>query len=200
MITGTYPHEVRAAFRALGIDWHRRPVSGKPTLAAWLKGTQADRTEGRVFLVVAGNHWQLITGRRYACGRIGAIVSIRDEKVKRRARVTEVYELVELNNAAAVRRKTIATLAADAAHKTHQRSSDAADQRYVKSVAAQHGFTVEVDHWGGGSKTIYCFCPDWMSDLDPNIETSAYSWSEARDRIDELVELMNEMEQQRAAA
>ena len=63
------------------------------TLAGWLKHTVKDRTADRVFLLVAGWHWQLVQGRRYVCGQTKEIVSIRDKRVKRRARVAEVYEL-----------------------------------------------------------------------------------------------------------
>lgn len=67
----------------------------RPTLAAWLRESKASRSAGRVWLIVAGNHFQLVTGRRYACGRIGEIVSIRDKRVQRRARVKSVYEVTK---------------------------------------------------------------------------------------------------------
>jgi len=70
-------------------------TSGDLTLAQWLKQTVDIRTAGRVFLVVARNHWQVITGRRYCCGQTGKIISIRDKGCKRRARVTEVYEITQ---------------------------------------------------------------------------------------------------------
>lgn len=63
------------------------------TLAGWLKASVKDRDAKSVFLVVAGWHWQLVQGRRYVCGLTKEIVSIRDKRVKRRARVAEVYEL-----------------------------------------------------------------------------------------------------------
>ena len=63
------------------------------TLAGWLKASVKDRDAKSVFLVVAGWHWQLVQGRRYVCGLTGDIVSIRDKRVKRRARVAEVFEL-----------------------------------------------------------------------------------------------------------
>jgi hypothetical protein len=67
---------------------------GELTLAQWLKESVKLRTAGRVFLVAAGQHWQIITGRRYCCGITKQIVSITDKLVKRRARVTEVYEIL----------------------------------------------------------------------------------------------------------
>ena len=65
----------------------------RPTLTQWLKKSKEDRTAGRVFLLVAGNHYQLVSGKRYVCGISKDIVSIKGEVVKRRARVSDVWEL-----------------------------------------------------------------------------------------------------------
>ena len=54
-------------------------------------------------MIVAGNHWQIVTGRRYICGIVGDLVSIKDKRVKRRARVTEVFELDPRNSDGKVR-------------------------------------------------------------------------------------------------
>lgn len=91
-IKGTYTHEVRNALSKYGVTMKRMRVD-RPTLTQWLKANRDKRTLGRVFLIVAGHHWQLISGRRYVCGRTGDIVSVKDHQVKRRARVTEVWEL-----------------------------------------------------------------------------------------------------------
>jgi len=81
---------VRHERRSFGLKLHRRTG---PTLAGWLKATVKERTAHRVFLLVAGWHWQLVQGRRYVCGLVGEPVSIKSKKIKRRARVAEVYEL-----------------------------------------------------------------------------------------------------------
>jgi len=103
-IKGTDKWEVLDALRACNIQasrWEKPGVRFNrktgPTLAGWLKMSKEDRTPGRVFLIVAGWHWQLVSGRRYTCGRIREIVSIKDKRVKRRARVAEVYELTSDN-------------------------------------------------------------------------------------------------------
>ena len=103
-IRGSHTYEVLEALRACNIvarRWGKPGVrlnrSTGPTLAGWLKMSKEDRTPGRVFLIVAGWHWQLVSGRRYTCGRIREIVSIKDKRVKRRARVAEVYELISDN-------------------------------------------------------------------------------------------------------
>jgi hypothetical protein len=101
-IKGTHTSEVQRALRTCNISMKSRYYPGLnrttgPTLAGWLKMSKADRTPGRVFLLVAGWHWQLVSGRRYTCGRIREIVSIKDKRVKRRARVAEIYELTSDN-------------------------------------------------------------------------------------------------------
>lgn len=100
-ITGTHPDQIVRALRTYGYE--AKQVFGytynqmskpdwKPlTLAGWLKATP--RPEGKVFLVDAGNHWQVISGRRYVCGQTKEIVSIRDKRVKRRARVKAAWEI-----------------------------------------------------------------------------------------------------------
>lgn len=73
----------------------RCSAAAQPTLAAWLREHKNILTADRVYLLAAGNHWQLITGFRYACGQVGEIVSVRDPRVRRRARVSEVYEVIK---------------------------------------------------------------------------------------------------------
>ena len=93
-ITGTGFGEVRNALAACNIRMQRVPSRYPPiTLARWLRESKEARTPGRVYLLDAGNHWQLVSGRRYVCGRIREIVSIRDKRVKRRARVSIAWEL-----------------------------------------------------------------------------------------------------------
>jgi len=92
-VKGTHDWEIRKALGKLGVRSWPVSIDGKPTLAGWLKASKAIRTTGRTFLVSAGHHWQVISGRRYVCGRVREVVSIRDDRVKRRARVADVYEL-----------------------------------------------------------------------------------------------------------
>lgn len=200
-IRGASILEVIEGFRNLGIDSRQHAVSRpSPTLAAWLKGTHSERTSGRVFLVLAGNHWQLITGRRYACGAIGDIVPVTHEKVKRRARVFGVWELFEMPDRAQRQQEMLDRIAANAARQATERRAKGSDKAYVKRVAAQHGISVEVDDWGGGSLSIYCFPPDWFQKLreeggiegfyGDSDEVVGYSWAEARDVLDRQIAAM----------
>ena len=99
-VIGTSTSNVRRALKSCNVQMTFVPAptgsrygrSSGVTLARWLKLTHATRAN-RIFLITAGHHWQLVSGNRYVCGRTGEIVSIRDKKVKRRARVADVYEL-----------------------------------------------------------------------------------------------------------
>lgn len=95
-VKATTASAMHCSIRAIGLGMHQFDAythRAKPTLAAWLRENKHHRTAGRVFLVLAGRHWQVISGRRYACSLTSEIVSVRDPRVKRRARVLEVYEI-----------------------------------------------------------------------------------------------------------
>lgn len=140
-ITGLAQHHMYDALLALGFDPVQHHVKGKPTLAAWLKANIEHRTPGRVFLIVAGNHYQLVEGRRYVCGITTEIVSVRDDKVKRRARVTSVYEV-----RGSYRRP--AALDQIAKKKAARKSELTAEAPLKKIVlAAQRAGLVEWDYW-----------------------------------------------------
>jgi len=101
-IMGTSEGELSEALSELGycfIDSYHKRYGGKaktrPTIAAWLKMSIPDRKPGRLFLIEAGNHWQIVMGRKFTCGRIRDIVSIKDKRVPRRARVRGVYEVIK---------------------------------------------------------------------------------------------------------
>lgn len=94
-IKGTYSHEMARAFEQCNITMtsrHQWSHKGRMTLGQWLKHTSSVRGSN-VFLVSAGNHWQLVQGRRYVCGLTGEIVPQSHSRVKRKARVREVYHL-----------------------------------------------------------------------------------------------------------
>jgi|TARA_R100001530_G_scaffold1543_1_gene2808 hypothetical protein len=75
------------------LDFSKEPATKRPTLSQWLKNTVETRTPGKVFLIIAGHHYQIISGRRYICGQTREICSIKDKRVKRGARVKRVFEV-----------------------------------------------------------------------------------------------------------
>lgn len=93
-ITGCHTHHLRSAFELCNIEVVYVPNwrDGAKTLGQWLKASASWRKR-KPYLVVAGNHFQLVQGRSYVCGISGDVVSQKHHKVKRKARITEVYEL-----------------------------------------------------------------------------------------------------------
>jgi hypothetical protein len=154
-ITGTSTSEVQRALRACNISMRSGGYTGLnrktgPTLAAWLKLSKADRTPGRIFLIVAGWHWQLVSGRRYTCGRVREIVSIKDKRVKRRARVAEVYELTSDN----VTRPRI-----DVTKPKPPKDPNASDRAKAQRIAKKIGASIEIE----GRNTGYESAHYWIS-------------------------------------
>ena len=149
-VRGTYLHEVAGALSALGYKLKGVKWSGNlsPTLAGWLKANKDLRSAGRVFLVNAGNHWQLISGRKYACGRIGEIVSIRAPRVKRRCRVTDVLEVNRMPEAAKNKWQTYVT------DRKPQNTGNSYRVRKILRDNPQYGFSYEVE-WRVDKTNVY---------------------------------------------
>lgn len=78
-------------------DSYGKPT--RPTFAAWLRRMLPFRTPGRVFLVDQ-HHWVLVSGRRFVDSLTRDVVTIKHEKVRRRARVVRVWEIVKAEGAA----------------------------------------------------------------------------------------------------
>jgi len=185
-IKGTYIREVREALRACNIvSFGVKVEHPKPTLARWLKLSKADRTPGRVFLIAAGHHWQLVSGRRYTCGRIRDIVSIRDKRVKRRARVSNVWELTSDN----VTRPDIDV------SKPKSKSNPVYYQiRKLVKQYPEYGLFYEVErreydytqYWAGMSPEL----EDFAINLNHPLCDDHYCdcFEEVRDRLEEMVE------------
>lgn len=152
-VMGTSNNEVFDVLKASGINVYHRPVHGRPTLAGWLKQSKDIRTAGRVFLIIAGNHWQLVSGRRYVCGRTTDIVSVRSKEVKRRARVHSVFEL---------RASRIDT----SWFTPPVKAEPPAGWAKLRKLADEHGIDIDV-HTGYGDYFVYP--PEQLDDedLDP---------------------------------
>ena len=164
----------------------RTPRNQLPTLAGWLRDNKQLRTAGRVFLIVAGNHFQLVSGRKYVCGITRDVVSIKDDKVKRRARVSEVYELT------GTPRLTDAGLAALA------KKPPVNDRVEARKLARKYGVKIEIDYIEDGFPGAYVYHPELDDDCDPLMDEGhyAYGWWEVRCKVETYADYFN----QRAAA
>ena len=183
-VTGVHTHHLIRALKLCGIYFlQSKRFPNKPTLAKWLKDAKESRSTGRVFLVVAGNHFQLVEGRRYVCGRTKDIVSIKDKSVKRRCRVEEVYELK------AEGKITIP----DRARKP-KRPSDPY-RPFVQKMKKKYGFIVEYQRWND----LYwvempLHAEDLAGDMDHRLkdEHGCDGMQEVANRMEEMAEFMDE--------
>ena len=182
-VRGSFTTHVRRAFELCGIESFRKTNSRNCTLAAWLRESKDIRTTGRVFLVVAGHHFQLIEGRRYVCGRTRDIVSIKDKSVKRRCRVEEVYELKAEGK----------IIIPDQARKPKQPANK--HKSYIAKMKKKYGFTTEYDR---GNNTYWVEMPQYAEDLAWDIdhrlrdEHGCYDQSEIAQRFEEMEEFMQD--------
>ena len=183
-VKGTTIRQIRDAVNACGVQFNRfEPVkfgmrfnrTNGVTLTGWLRGTVKYRNAERVFLVVAGQHWQLVQGRRYVCGLTNEIVSIKDKKVKRRARVSYVYELTAPDGI------TIPHVA-----KKPKNPNSGATASKARRLAKELGVEIEIDcnhdnersYWLGGYKDAVDY-----AEIGVIEQHTAYSWSEVVDTL-----------------
>jgi len=198
-VKGSYVSEVTRALEMCGIKSTYQNFGLKlgrskgPTLAAWLRHTVKERTAKRVFLIVAGHHWQLVQGRRYVCGIVGEPVSVRHKRVKRRARVSNVYELSSLGTiqipAEARKPKRDAVVSSD----------------YAKAKRLAKKMEIDIDCEQIGPSRQYDV-QKWISydDVDENNEHldfadlgiidghCSYDWNEVLWKLDEIEEYRKE--------
>jgi hypothetical protein len=160
-------------------------LKSNPTLAAWLK--RDERDSKALYLIAAGHHWQVVQGRRFCCGLTKDIVSIRDEKVKRRARISGVWKIEHDRKVA---------LAEVLPAKVKVKDTEATVRRKARALAAKHGIEIEAERlWDGGE--YYTRIIVWgQSDIcddearDPFLgDHYADDWADALERVQEYVKL-----------
>jgi hypothetical protein len=185
-VQGTHDWQMKAALSKCGIVLSSHPVKkqepklirGKtetrPTLTQWYRDSKELRTPGRVFLVSAGHHWQIVSGRRFCCGRTKEIVSITAKGTNRRARVSNVYELIANDriDIPAIARKPKAVSRVDPARKL------------LRALEKKLGVVGRLDRSAGYAD--YSIPP--FEGFPDGITTCHYDWSETLDRIEEAIE------------
>jgi hypothetical protein len=182
---------IKCTYKSFGLKLGR---SKGPTLAAWLRHTVKERTAKRVFLIVAGHHFQLVQGRRIVCGILKEPTSVRDKRVKRRARVSNVYELSSLG--------TI-QIPDEARKPKRSASPEASDYTQAKRLAKKLDLVIELDQIGPSRKyDVQKWIVDYK-DVDENGEDldfadmgiidghCSYDWSEVLWKLDEIQEYRN---------
>ena len=195
-VMGTYTSEVRHALGACGIEMRhvimgvghfvknfqkRNRAYHQPTLAGWLRESKKDRTPGRVYLISAGHHWQLVSGRRYTCGRIRDIVSIKDKRVKRRARVEVVYELISDN----VTKPVIDV--------SKPEDLDASDRAKARRIEKKIGAEIDLEYWRE-YKDMCVYPPASILDKDDPYDGDhiADTWGEALQMLQDYEKIVGQ--------
>lgn len=196
-VKGAYTQDVLRTLWFLGYDTTRQFIDGdRPTLKTWLRDIKEKRTAGRVFLVVAGYHFQIISGRKYACGRIGSIVPLSDKRIKNRSRVVEAYEITPKVNQKALHADTMRSLEKRVQYARQEAANVQTARRRAHKIAKEYDMTIDVDRFPGGGMSIYFNVPDWMEEARGEGEfeytTVAYDWFEAADLAIELEEAYRE--------
>ena len=188
-VRGSFTTHVRRAFELCGIESFRKTNSRNCTLAAWLRESKDIRTTGRVFFVVAGHHFQLIEGRRYVCGISGDVVSIKHKKVKRRARVSEVYELKANGK----------VIIPEAARKPKRVACGAdSDRGKAQRLAKKMGMEISIERTGYGDNSYWIDYEgeDDYVDLGVIEGHCSYAWWEVFSKLQEI----EQHQQQKQAA
>ena len=182
---------IKCTYQAFGLKLGR---SKGPTLTAWLRHTVKERTAKRVFLIVAGWHWQVVQGKRIVCGILKEPTSVRDKRVKRRARVANVYELSSLGTL---------QIPAEARKPKRSASPEASDYTQAKRLAKKLDLVIELDQIGPSRKyDVQKWIVDYK-DVGENGEEldfadmgvidghCSYDWSEVLWKLDEIQEYRN---------
>ncbi len=189
-VRGMFTHDLVLVLRMFGLGVEPVPGHVNKTLAGFLRDTVKDR--GRdTYLVVAGNHFQIVRGTKYACGRVGGIVSIRDKKVKRRCRVQNVYRVT-----GTAKRPDMLD------HREWQlkeRASLNARMSRARAKAKKAGITVETDIPGSlWYVTLPDACYDSYGDKLPEFEDVsgfAYSREELIDLLEAAAEAVTQLDE-----
>jgi len=184
MVTRTYTWEILCALSHFGID---NESIGKPyqraTLAKWLR--ESKRPAGNVYLVIAANHWQIVTGRRYICGITKKLVSIKDPQVKRRGRIDAIYLLSSKG------------LIIPPELKQKKKSSYNADYHKARRLAKKWGITIDIGLQWGHEKLIWLYAPEHFSkhpEYPLRGGNTATDWTEVREHIETIIEWANKTE------
>ena len=176
-VKGTECWEISRALRLCNLGMYPKGLdTPSPTLAQWFKSSAKMRSAGRVFLVSAGWHWQVVSGRRFCCSVTQEIVGLKHEKVSRRARVEAVYEIKLCAGAKKIKRPP-------AAVKTKPKVDPAYAQ--LRKLVKQHGMSGRLERDGEWEDYTIKPCalfPDGFQTFHHG------DWYETLDRVETCIE------------
>lgn len=154
------------------------PTGKGLTFAQWRRHSKGDRKAGVVFLVIAGNHYQVVSGRRATCGRLREIVSIADKRLKQRARVCAVWKLIAPSKIT------------PPVQPKRSKDRHASARAKARRLAKKHGCLIDVEYMGADYGTDYwVYGPDHVeADKDYPFEGDhiCYHWDDVVERIEDI--------------
>ena len=189
-VKGCYTQHLRQALRShWGVEsvrvrsYHFTTPNERPTLAKWLRDSKDIRTASRVFLVIAGRHFQLVSGRRYVCSQTTDVVSVRCAP-HRRARVEEVYELTG---------KPKLTVEGKSHLKAKPKpKSVRSDKTVAMRLAKAWGISIEIENSDPDDLCAYVDAPFLSDEDDPLMDDGHYGfgWWEIRCKVETLADYL----------
>ena len=184
-VKGSACNHVLAALRDSGVFGEQVwPIKGLTyreeniTFAQWRRHSKKDRKAGVVFLVVAGNHYQVVSGRKATCGRLREIVSIADKRLKQRARVYAVWKL------------NAPTKITPPVQPKRTKDRYASARAKARRLEKKHGCRIDVEYMGPDYGTDYwVFGPDHLEeheDYPYGGDHICYDWDDVVERIEDI--------------
>lgn len=182
-------------YRCLNVKFERGT-----TLAGWLRATHGERG-GKVFLIVAGNHFQVVSGNRFCCALTRNIVGLKHDKVKRRARVKQVIRVEASADALRHVDDVINEHYPRHEYEVKRKKMEASAGAKARRLAKLWDIEIETEVWGEGSDRytrIMVWGPNFIDDLDTD-EVDPYSgyhyaedWQDALERVETYVKLLED--------
>jgi len=200
-VRGASTSHVLKVLNDIGYSCYNVRFEGGTTLAGWLRATHGDRG-GKVFLVVAGNHFQVISGNRFCCGRTGEIVGLKHDMVKRRARVTRVIRVEASADALRHVDDVIKENYPRHEYEVKRKKIEASAGAKARRLAKLWDIEIETEVWNGGIDRytrIMVWGPrDYIDDpdteeVDPYYDYHyAEDWQDALEMVETYVKLLED--------
>lgn len=178
-VKGSHWADVLSVLKSAGIladTVYHAPRGKGMTFAQWRRESKSQRKAGVVYLLVSGWHYQVVSGRRAACGRIRNIVSIADKSLKQRSRVSHVWRLTAVG-------KIIPPVLPKQAP-----DPNASARSKARRLESRHGCKVEIDRCDGHS-LYWVYGPDRVEshpDYPYEGEHIVHDWVEVVARIEDI--------------
>lgn len=202
-VCSTYTSHLHAVLRDFGYRIVTEKVEIGSTLASWLRATHGERG-GKVYVVLAGDHFQIVSGNRYCCSLTGEIVGLKHDKVRRRSRVRQVVRIeADASGLRAVKDVMDKHYPHDG-YEAKRKKSEASARAQARRIAKLWDIEIESEVFGWGSDR-YTRLSVWGNALtmdsaeieDPFAgDHYADDWQDALERVEEYAKLLEEHQKQ----